>query len=132
MAKKDKKSDKVKAKAKADKSKKKPKKTGPVIEDDSVWVLGTHMTRFGRYPDQDAVDLASTSAIAALQDGGVTIHDMDVFAAGTLFQASSGMAQQVQKQIGQTGIEGAAGIIERRSGARQLRLGVASFSVERL
>ena len=29
---------------------------------------------------------------------------MDVFAAGTLFQASSGMAQQVQKQIGQTGI----------------------------
>ena len=90
--------------AKSDRDKKKPKTSGPMIDDDSVWVLGTHMTKFGRYPDQDAVDLASTSAIAALEDGGVTIHDMDVFAAGTLFQASSGMAQQVQKQIGQTGI----------------------------
>ena len=82
--------------AKSDQGKKKPKSSGPMIDDDSVWVLGTDMTKFGRYPDHDAVDLASTSAIAALQDGGVTIHDMDVFAAGTLFQASSGMAQQVQ------------------------------------
>ena len=90
--------------AKSDQGKKKPKSSGLMIEYDSSWVLGTHMTKFGRYPDHDAVDLASTSAIAALQDGGVTIHDMDVFAAGTLFQASSGMAQQVQKQIGQTGI----------------------------
>ena len=90
--------------AKSDQGKKKPRTSGPMIDDDSVWVLGTHMTKFGRYPNQDAVDLASTSAIAALEDGGVTIHDMDVFAAGTLFQASSGMAQQVQKQIGQTGI----------------------------
>ena len=64
MAKKDKKSEKVKAKA--DKGKKKSKKTGPVIEDDSVWVLGTHMTRFGRYPDQDAVDLASEREVLAV------------------------------------------------------------------
>lgn len=71
---------------------------------DDVWVLGTHMTKFGRYPDQDAVDLAAGSALAALDDGGVTIHDMDILAAGTLFQASTGMGQRIQKQIGQTGI----------------------------
>ena len=59
------------------------------ISGDSVWVLGTHMTRFGRYPDRDAVDLAAESAMGALTDGEVTIHDMDVFSAGTLFEASS-------------------------------------------
>ena len=72
--------------AKSDQGKKKPKSSGPMIDDDSVWVLGTHMTKFGRYPDHDAVDLAPTSAIAALQDGGVTIHDMDVFAAERCFR----------------------------------------------
>ncbi len=69
-----------------------------------IWVLGTHMTAFGRYPDQDAVDLAANAALGALDDGGVGITDMDVLACGTLFQASAGMGQQVQKQIGQTGI----------------------------
>ena len=54
--------------AKSEKGKTKPKTSGPMIDDDSVWVLGTHMTKFGRYPDHDAVDLASMSAIAALQD----------------------------------------------------------------
>ena len=78
--------------------------TAPRIADDGVWIIGTHMTAFGRYPDQDAVDLAATSAMAALDDGGVTIHDIDVLAAGTLFQASAGMGQRIQKQIGQTGI----------------------------
>ncbi|MDG1463817.1 MAG: beta-ketoacyl synthase N-terminal-like domain-containing protein, partial [Acidimicrobiales bacterium] len=71
---------------------------------DAVWVLGTSMTRFGRYPELDAVDLASRACLDALADGGVTIHDMDVMGAGTLFQAQAGMGQRIQKQIGQTGI----------------------------
>ncbi|MDH3752763.1 MAG: thiolase family protein [Acidimicrobiia bacterium] len=71
---------------------------------DSVWILGTNMTPFGRYPDRDAVDLAAAAALGALDDGRVTIHDMDILGCGTLFQASAGMGQQLQKQIGQTGI----------------------------
>ena len=74
------------------------------ISDDSVWVLGANMTRFGRYPEQDPVDLAAKASMAALDDGNVTIHDMDVLAAGSLFNASTGMGQRIQKQIGQTGI----------------------------
>ena len=74
------------------------------ISDDSVWILGTHMTRFARYPDKDVVDLAAEASIAALEDGGVTIHDMDVLAAGSLFNAGTGIGQRLQKQIGQTGI----------------------------
>ena len=69
-----------------------------------MWVLGTHMTRFGRYPDQDVVDLAAEASMAALDDGNVTIHDMDVLAAGSLFNAGTGVGQRIQKQIGQTGI----------------------------
>lgn len=69
-----------------------------------VWILGTHMTKFARYEDKDAVDLASEAALGALSDGGVTIHDMNILACGTLFQANAGLGQQLQQQIGQTGI----------------------------
>ncbi len=74
------------------------------ISDDSVWVLGTSMTRFGRYPEQDIVDLAAEASMNALEDGDVTIHDMEVLAAGSLFNAGNGVGQRLQKQIGQTGI----------------------------
>jgi acetyl-CoA acetyltransferase len=71
---------------------------------DNVWVIGVHMTKFGQHKDKDALDLGSEAAMNALADAGQTIHDMDVMAAGSLFNASAGMGQQIQKQIGQTGI----------------------------
>ena len=76
----------------------------PRISTDSVWVLGAHMTRFARYGDRDLIDLASESAMAALADGGVTVHDIDILACGSLFQASASVGQRLQKQIGQTGV----------------------------
>ncbi|HZJ26865.1 MAG TPA: thiolase family protein [Acidimicrobiia bacterium] len=69
-----------------------------------VWVLGTHMTKFGRYVDKDLIDLGAEAAMTAMTDGGVTIADMDVLGAGNLFEAMSGIGQRLQKQIGQTGI----------------------------
>jgi acetyl-CoA acyltransferase len=71
---------------------------------DNVWILGTYMTKFGRHGDKDLIDLASEAANGALTDAGVTIHDMDVLGAGSLFNAQAGVGQQLQKQIGQTGI----------------------------
>jgi acetyl-CoA acyltransferase len=71
---------------------------------DDVWILGASMTKFGRYPDKDVVDLGAEAARAAMADGGVTIHDMGVLGAGCLAEASSGIGQRIQKQIGQTGI----------------------------
>src|SRR5260370_42060121 len=62
------------------------------------------MTKFGRYLDKDVIDLAAEASMAALADGGVTIHDMDVLGAGNLIEAASGIGQRIQKQIGQTGI----------------------------
>jgi acetyl-CoA acyltransferase len=71
---------------------------------DDIWILGIHMTKFGKHPDKDTVDLAADAALNALADGGVTMKDMGVLAAGNLMAAAGGIGQQLQKQIGQTGI----------------------------
>ena len=76
---------------------------GTKIAADSVWVLGAHMTRFARYPELDAIDLAAESVLGALADGGVAIGDVDVLAVGSLMQPP-GLGQRLQKQVGQTGI----------------------------
>ena len=48
---------------------------------DNVWILGTHMTKFGRHGDKDLIDLASEAAMTAIDDAGVTIQDMEVLGA---------------------------------------------------
>jgi acetyl-CoA acyltransferase len=71
---------------------------------DDIWILGITMTKFGKHPDLDTVDLAAEAATGALTDAGVTIRDVGVLAAGNLMAANAGIGQQLQKQIGQTGI----------------------------
>ncbi len=71
---------------------------------DTVWIIGASMTKFGRYPDKDVVDLGSEAALAALADSGKTIFDMDLMAVGNLYEANGMVGQRIQKQIGQTGI----------------------------
>jgi len=71
---------------------------------DDIWILGIHMTKFGKHPDKDTVDLAAEAARGALADAGVHMRDMGVLAAGNLMAANAGIGQQLQKQIGQTGI----------------------------
>jgi acetyl-CoA acetyltransferase len=71
---------------------------------DNVWILGITMTKFGKHPDKDVVDLGALAAMGALADAGVTMRDMGILAAGNLMNASAGFGQQLQKQIGQTGI----------------------------
>jgi acetyl-CoA acetyltransferase len=69
-----------------------------------IWILGIHMTKFGKHPDKDTIDLAAEAARGALSDAGATMKQMGVLAAGNLMAASAGIGQQLQKQIGQTGI----------------------------
>ena len=71
---------------------------------DDLWILGIHMTDFGKHLDKDIVDLASDAALGALADAAVSMRDSGVLAAGNLMQANAGIGQQLQKQIGQTGI----------------------------
>ncbi|MBL7502267.1 thiolase family protein [Frankia sp. CNm7] len=69
-----------------------------------VWILGISMTKFGKHRGKDTVDLASEAALAALADAGVGMTDIEVLAAGSLMAGTSAFGQQLQKQIGQTGI----------------------------
>jgi acetyl-CoA acyltransferase len=71
---------------------------------DDLWILGIHMTKFGKHPEMDLVDLAAEAVTGALADGGVTMKDMGVIGAGNLMAANAGIGQQLQKQLGQTGI----------------------------
>ena len=70
---------------------------------DDLWILGIHMTKFGKHADKDIVDLASEAALGALDDGGVAMAQMGILAAGNLVGGNH-VGQMVQKQIGQTGI----------------------------
>lgn len=74
------------------------------MSSDDIYILGINMTKFGKHPDSDAVDLGAQAAMAALADAGVTMADIGILAAGNLMNASAGFGQQLQKQIGQTGI----------------------------
>ncbi len=71
---------------------------------DPLWLVGVAMTPFGRFPDRDLLDLASDAALGALGDAGVSMPDVGVLAAGTVFHANESVGQQLLKQIGQTGI----------------------------
>ena len=70
---------------------------------ESVWVLGASMTKVSRYPDKDVIDLAAEATFNALDDAGVSIFDIQVLAAGSMFNMG-GIGQSVAKQVGQTGI----------------------------
>ena len=71
---------------------------------DDVWILGITMTKFGKHTDEDTIDLAAEAVHGALADGGVTMGDMGILAAGNLLGGAGGIGQSLQKQIGQTGI----------------------------
>src|SRR3954465_14573632 len=102
---------------------------------DDIWILGINMTKFGKHPDKDTVHLASQAAMAALADGGVSMKDMGVLAAGCLM-GGGGIAQQIQKQIGQTGIPAfnvsnacATGATALRTAIMAVKAGEADFGL---
>ena len=70
---------------------------------DDMWILGIHMTKFGKHPQLDTVDLGAEAVMGALADAAVTMADIGIMAAGNLMGGGS-IGQQLQKQVGQTGI----------------------------
>lgn len=71
---------------------------------EDIWIIGLSMTPFGRFADQDLLDLAARASRDALRDADASIRDMDVLAMGNVYEANSHNGQRLQKQIGQTGI----------------------------
>ncbi|HZO83183.1 MAG TPA: thiolase family protein [Candidatus Binataceae bacterium] len=70
----------------------------------NVYVLGTGMIKFGRYPEKSVPELGGEAAEIALKDAGISIKDVELFACGNLYQANAMVGQRILQQIGQTGI----------------------------
>lgn len=74
------------------------------MSSDDIWIIGASMTKFGRFPDQDLLDLAAAASLDALVDAGASMASMGMLAMGNVYEANSHNGQRLQKQIGQTGI----------------------------
>ncbi len=70
----------------------------------NVYVLGTGMIKFGRYPEKTVPQLGGQAALLALKDAGIAIKDVEMFACGNLQQSNAMVGQRILQQIGQTGI----------------------------
>ncbi len=69
-----------------------------------VAIVGANMLQFGRYPEQDVVQLAATAAMAALKDAGIGIKDVELVSSGNLYQSNAMIGQRIMKEIGATGV----------------------------
>ncbi len=70
-----------------------------------VYVMGVDMIKFGRFPEKTVPQLGASAALLAMDDAGLTIHDMQALYCGNLGQASGMVGQKILREIGQTGIE---------------------------
>jgi len=70
----------------------------------NVYIVGTDMIRFGRFPEKSVPELGAEAAQLALKDAGVKIQDVEALYCGNLMQASGMVGQRILQEIGQTGI----------------------------
>ncbi len=69
-----------------------------------VYILGTDMIKFGKFPDRTVPQIGAEAALLALDDAGVSIHDIEALYCGNLMQSNAMVGQRILQQIGQTGI----------------------------
>jgi acetyl-CoA acetyltransferase len=69
-----------------------------------VYILGTEMIKFGRFPEKSVPELGAQAALMALDDAGVSIRDVEAMWSGNLYQAGAMVGQRILQEIGQTGI----------------------------
>ncbi|MFP6661899.1 MAG: thiolase family protein [Myxococcota bacterium] len=71
---------------------------------EDVYILGTDMIKFGRFPDRSVPSLGAEAALLALDDANLTIQDMEAVCCGNLGQAGGMVGQRIMQEIGQTGV----------------------------
>ena len=69
-----------------------------------VYIVSVDMIKFGRFPDKTVPQIGAQAALMALDDCGLTIHDMQALYSGNLGQAAGMVGQRILQEIGQTGI----------------------------
>ena len=71
---------------------------------EDIYIAGIDMIKFGKFPDISIAKLGAEAAHLALDDAGITINDIEALYSGNLMMASGMVGQQIQQEIGQTGI----------------------------
>lgn len=69
-----------------------------------VYVVGTDMLRFGRFPHRTIDDMGAEAALLALNDAGLSMADVQALYCGNIGEGAYMVGQRVAQQIGQTGI----------------------------
>jgi acetyl-CoA acetyltransferase len=69
-----------------------------------AYIVGVDMIKFGRFPERTVPNIGAEAALLALDDCGLTVHDMQALYCGNLGQASAMVGQRILQEIGQTGI----------------------------
>lgn len=70
---------------------------------EDIYIVGIDMIDFGRYPHRTPAQLGAQTALAALDEAGVTIHDIQAVFSGSNYTTMIG--QKILQQIGQTGVQ---------------------------
>jgi acetyl-CoA acyltransferase len=70
----------------------------------NVYVLGTGMIKFGRYPEKTIPELGGEAVLIALSDAGIGMDKVEFLSCGNYGQANASMAQRILQTVGQTGI----------------------------
>jgi len=69
-----------------------------------VYIVGSDMTHFGRYPEKNVPMIGAEAAQLALEDAGLSIADMQALYCGNQLEAKAMSGQRILQLIGQTGI----------------------------
>ena len=70
---------------------------------EDIYIVGIDMIDFGRHPLRSPGQLGAQTALAAMDEAGVTIHDIQAVFSGSNYTTMIG--QKVLQQIGQTGVQ---------------------------
>ncbi len=85
------------------------------------------MTQIGRYPDKDVIDFASDVVLDALRDASTEMAQVQFLACGNAYESNSGVAQRLQKQVGQMGIPAYNVFNACATGASAVRLAIMAI-----
>ncbi len=67
-----------------------------------IFVIGIGMIKFGRFGDRSVESLGSEAVIAALDDAGLVIQDIEALYCGNVYERMVG--QRILREVGQTGV----------------------------
>lgn len=67
-----------------------------------AFVVGIGMMKFGRFADRTLESIGAEAVHAALDDAGLTIHDIQALYCGNVYERMVG--QRIMREVGQTGI----------------------------